>query len=192
MDFFAKLSYKVGYNLVDSGIVKAEDVELYIYGINQILVAMLNLSTALIIGLIFGVFLEIAVFMAAYIPMRSFAGGFHAKTPLRCYVFSVIMLTGVSLSMKCFFAAGLVYYAILAATALVVFILSPVEDKNKPLDEIEQDVYKTRTIVISIVEILLSILLKILGLDSLFVAIVYSYTVLSVMLVAGKIKNHFN
>lgn len=192
MDYFAKLSHKVGYNLVESGIVEAEDVELYIYGINQILVAMLNLSTALIIGLIFGVFFEIAVFMAAYIPLRSFAGGFHAKTPLRCYVFSVIMLTGVSISMKCVFAADWVYYAILAATALVVFILFPVEDRNKTLDVIEQDVYKTRTIVISIVEILLSILLKIVGLDSLFVAIVYSYIVLSVMLVAGKIKNQFN
>ncbi len=83
-----------------------------------------------------------------------------------------------------------VYYVILAATSLVVFILSPVEDKNKPLDMIEQSVYKKRAIVISLVELLLSILLKTLGLDSLFVAIVYSYTVLSIMLIAGKIKNH--
>ena len=82
------------------------------------------------------------------------------------------------------------YYVILAATSLVVFILSPVEDNNKPLDMIEQSVYKKRAIVISLVELLLSILLKTLGLDSLFVAIVYSYTVLSIMLIAGKIKNH--
>ena len=73
---------------------------------------------------------------------------------------------------------------------MVVFIFSPVEDKNKPLDMIEQSVYKKRAIVISLVELLLSILLKTLGLDSLFVAIVYSYTVLSIMLIAGKIKNH--
>ena len=78
----------------------------------------------------------------------------------------------------------------IGGTSLVVFILSPVEDKNKPLDMIEQSVYKKRAIVISLVELLLSILLKTLGLDSLFVAIVYSYTVLSIMLIAGKIKNH--
>ncbi|MBD5111521.1 MAG: hypothetical protein HDT42_03165 [Ruminococcaceae bacterium] len=25
--------------------------------------------------------------MAVYIPLRSFTGGYHAKTPLRCYIF---------------------------------------------------------------------------------------------------------
>lgn len=190
MDCFAKLSHKICRNLEQSGIVKAEDSELYIYCINQILVAILNLSSALIIGVICGVFFEVAVFIAAYIPLRSFVGGVHAKTPLRCYIISVIMLIGISLCMKYVSVACYVYYVILAATSLVVFILSPVEDKNKPLDMIEQSVYKKRAIVISLVELLLSILLKTLGLDSLFVAIVYSYTVLSIMLIAGKIKNH--
>lgn len=92
--------------------------------------------------------------------------------------------------MKYVSVACYVYYVILTETSLVVFILSPVEDKNKPLDMIEQSVYKKRAIVISLVELLLSILLKTLDLDSLFVAIVYSYTVLSIMLIAGKIKNH--
>ena len=190
MDCFEKLSHKICRNLEQSGIVKAEDSELYIYGINQILFAILNLSSALIIGVICGVFFEVAVFMVAYIPLRSFAGGVHAKTPLRCYIISVIMLIGISLCMKYVSVACHVYYVILAATSLVVFILSPVEDKNKPLDMIEQSVYKKRANVISLVELLLSILLKTLGLDSLFVAIVYSYTVLSIMLIAGKIKNH--
>ena len=97
MDCFAKLSHKICRNLEQSGIVKAEDSELYIYGINQILFAILNLSSALIIGVICGVFFEVAVFMAAYIPLRSFAGGVHAKTPLRCYIISVIILIGISL-----------------------------------------------------------------------------------------------
>ena len=52
----------------------------------------INISSALIIGLIFGKFFEAAVFIVAYCSLRSFAGGYHAKTPLRCYVFSVIML----------------------------------------------------------------------------------------------------
>lgn len=89
MDCFAKLSHKICRNLEQSGIVKAEDSELYIYGINQILFAILNLSSALIIGVICGVFFEVALFMVAYIPLRSFAGGVHAKTPLRCLVLHI-------------------------------------------------------------------------------------------------------
>lgn len=87
MEFLARLSRKIGNDLIKSDIVKAEDAKIYIYGINQILTYVINVFSALIIGAILGVFLEITVFMAAYIPLRSFAGGYHAKTPLRCYIF---------------------------------------------------------------------------------------------------------
>lgn len=192
MEFLAKLSRQIGDNLVRSEVVKVEDAEIYIYGINQILVSVLNVSTALIIGLIFGVFFEIAIFMAAYIPLRSFAGGFHAKTPLRCYIFSVIMLIFVSIGMRYLYMADRVYYVAFAAAAIVVLRLSPVEDRNKPLDEIEHRVYKKRTIFIAAAEILIGLAFELAGLENLFVAVVYSFAVLCFMLIAGKVKNHWS
>lgn len=191
MELLARLAGKIVNNLVHSGVIKEEDAEIYIYGINQILTSVLNVSSALIIGLIFGVFPEIAVFMAAYIPLRSFAGGYHAKTPLSCYVFSVIMLIVVSIGLKYLHLADWVYYAVFVAATLVVLVLSPVEDRNKPLDEIEQKVYKRRTILIAAVELTLAMLLKLLMLDDLFIATAYSFVVLSLMLIAGKAKNRF-
>ncbi len=191
MEFFAKLSRRIGENLVRSDVVKAEDAEIYIYGINQILVSVVNVLSALIIGLIFGVFFEIAVFMAAYIPLRSFAGGFHAKTPLRCYIFSIIMLIVVSIGLRYLSMAMWVYYAVLAVAFIIVLVLSPVEDKNKPLDDLEYKVYKKRAIIIAAIELTVSILLKLIGLDSLFIAVVYSFAVLSFMLIAGLFKNKF-
>ena len=191
MELLARLAGKIVNNLVHSGVIKEEDAEIYIYGINQILTSVLSVSSALIIGLIFGVFPEIAVFMAAYIPLRSFAGGYHAKTPLSCYVFSVIMLIVVSIGLKYLHLADWVYYAVLVAATLVVLVLSPVEDRNKPLDEIEQKVYKRRTILIAAVELTLAMLLKLLMFDDLFIATAYSFVVLSLMLIAGKAKNRF-
>ena len=191
MELLARLAVKIVNNLVHSGVIKEEDAEIYIYGINQILTSVLSVSSALIIGLIFGVFPEIAVFMAAYIPLRSFAGGYHAKTPLSCYVFSVIMLIVVSIGLKYLHLADWVYYAVLVAATLVVLVLFPVEDRNKPLAEIEQKVYKRRTILIAAVELTLAMLLKLLMLDDLFIATAYSFVVLSLMLIAGKAKNRF-
>lgn len=192
MELLARLAGKIGNNLVHSGVIKEEDAEIYIYGINQILTSVLNVSSALIIGLIFGVFPEIAVFMAAYIPLRSFAGGHHAKTPLSCYVFSVIMLIVVSIGLKYLHLADWVYYAVFVAATLVVLVLSPVEDRNKPLAEIEQKVYKKRTMNIAAAEVMVCLALKFVGYDNLFVAVVYSFVVLSFMLVAGKVKNHWS
>ena len=191
MELLARLAGKIVNNLVHSGVIKEEDAEIYIYGINQILTSVLSVSSALIIGLIFGVFPEIAVFMAAYIPLRSFAGGYHAKTPLSCYVFSVIMLIVVSIGLKYLHLADWVYYAVLVAATLVVLVLFPVEDRNKPLDEIEHRVYKKLTILIAATELLIGIVLKLMGMDNLFVAVVYSFVVLSFMLIAGKAKNRF-
>lgn len=174
-----------------SNVIEAEEAEIYIYGINQILVSVLNVSSALIIGFIFDVFLEVAVFMAAYIPLRSFAGGYHAKTPLRCYIFSVIMLIVVSIGMNYLYMEDWVCYVVLAVSALVVIILAPVEDRNKPLDETEYRVYKRRTMLIAAIELIIALMLKPLISYNLFIAIVYSFAVLSLMLIAGKVKNAF-
>lgn len=191
MGLFAKLSRRIGDDLVRSNVIEAEEAEIYIYGINQILVSVLNVSSALIIGFIFDVFLEVAVFMAAYIPLRSFAGGYHAKTPLRCYIFSVIMLIVVSTGMNYLYMEDWVCYVVLAVSALVVIILAPVEDRNKPLDETEYRVYKRRTMLIAAIELIIALMLKPLISYNLFIAIVYSFAVLSLMLIAGKVKNAF-
>lgn len=192
MELLARLAGKIVNNLVHSNVIKEEDAEIYIYGINQILVSVLNVSSALIIGLLFGTLLEIAVFMAAYIPLRSFAGGYHAKTPLRCYIYSLIMLVIVSMDLKYLNMEIWGYYAVLSATVLIVLVLSPVEDRNKPLDEIEHKVYKKRAMNIAAAEVMVCLALKFVGYDNLFVAVVYSFAALGFMLVAGKVKNHWS
>lgn len=189
MAFLESLAHRIGDDLVRSGVVKEEDAAICVYGINQILASVLNVSSTLIIGMMFGVLLEVAVFMTAYIPLRSFAGGYHAKTPLRCYIFSVIMLIIISIGMKYLSVAEWVYYAVLSAAIPVVLALSPVEDQNKPLDETERKVYKKRAAIIAAAELVIGLAFKLFGLDSLFVAMVYSFAVLCFMLVTGAVKN---
>lgn len=168
----------------------SDENELYIFGVNQFLNMLLNILTALFIGILFGETLQIILFMLAYIPLRSYAGGWHSRTPLRCYIFSVIMLITVSIGMNYLYMEDWVYYVVLVASVLVMLILAPVEDRNKPLDETEHKVYKRRTTLIAVIELIIALILKLLISDSLFIAIVYSFVVLSLMLIAGKVKNH--
>ena len=55
----------------------------------------------------------------------------------------------------------------------------------------EHKVYKRRTILKAAAELTVALLLKLLTLDNLFFAVIYLFTVLSLMLIAGKAKNHF-
>lgn len=99
------------------------------------------------------------------------------------------MLIVISIGMKYLYMADWVYYVIFAAAALMILVLSPVEDKNKPLDDLEYKVYKRRAIIIAAIELTISILLKLIGLDNLFIAAVYSFAVLGFMLIIGALKN---
>lgn len=169
----------------------SNEIELYVFGINQGLNMLLNIVTALFIGILFGEVFRAFLFMFSYIPLRSYAGGYHAKTPLKCYLLSLIMLIIVLVGIKYLSVSDLVYYVVLVAAVLIVFLFSPIEDKNKPLDETEYKVYKKRAVLIAILEVVFAIVFKLIGLENLFATVVYSFAALSIMLVAGKIKNCF-
>lgn len=78
------------------------------------------------------------IFTAAYIPIRIYSGGYHAKTPQRCWLFSAIMLLMVLCIIKytpnnpAFFW---IYTVLSLVSCVIIWILSPVEDKNKTLDK---------------------------------------------------------
>lgn len=188
MGFFAKLSHKIGDNLVRSNVIKEEDAEIYIYGINQIMVSVLNVSSTLIIGLILGMLLESVIFLAAYIPLRSFAGGYHAKTPVRCYFTSVFLIFAVLLFCKYIPFNLLFHGGILIISSAICAFLCPVQDNNKPLDTVEHKRYKKIAIVILLIEVCVWVLL---------VFVVHQYEKIAVMsifveaiiLLLGKIKN---
>lgn len=153
MGVFARLSHKIGNNLVRSNVIKEEDAEIYIYGINQIFVSVLNVSSALIIGLILDMFVESIIFMVAYIPLRSFAGGYHAKTPLRCYFASLILIFAVLLFCKIVPFNLFLHGGILLVSSVVIALLCPVQDNNKPLDNSEHHRYKKISITILLIEV---------------------------------------
>lgn len=146
------------------------------------------MSSALIIGLIFGLFVEITVFMITYIPLRSFAGGYHAKTAARCYIISIMIIVAVSFIIKYVLLSDGTYYVLLGISVIIIFIFSPVEAINKPLDKTEHKIYKRRALLFAGLEIIISIILKYMILNKIFIAILYSLIVVSIMLIMGKVK----
>ena len=138
-------------------VVNEEGTKIYIYDINQKYAFVLKVSSALTICVFWYSALNL-IFMVAYIPLRSFASGYHAKT----YIFSVMIL--------------------------VIIMLSPVIYKNKPLNKTEHELYKRRVIFITVVEFAIGQLIKLAALNNLFVAVVYSFNILSLMHIIEMIK----
>ena len=186
---FSSIAEKITMHLDANNAFKSEDRAIYQYGIQQGLSIMLNLSTALLLGIVTGMIWESIIFSAAYMLVRRYAGGFHAKTPARCYIYSSAMVLLALLGIKYVFDSILISICMFIVGSLIIFLFSPVEDKNKPLDAAEQLVYQKRTRFYLIVEIVLDIAMMSLGFKGLYEPISISLFCLGILVALGKVKN---
>ncbi len=187
---FIRITEKVLSNMEKQNMIQTDQRSVYMYGINQMLNILLNILTYLVIGLIFHMTLETIIFTCAYIPLRIYAGGFHAKTPFRCWITSGLMLFAVLFFMKYVSLNAFEYDIIAVVCAVIILILSPVEDKNKPLDDKEKPIYKIRSIIVFSAELIIVFLLKLFHNDSIVLCIEMVWITLCTMLAAGKFKNY--
>ena len=91
----ARLAEKFAGKLVQAGTVSQEEADVYAFGFYQMLMLLLNVGTTLLLGAAFGLFLPCVLLNVAYIPIRVSAGGHHADTPFRCYLFSTLLIAGL-------------------------------------------------------------------------------------------------
>jgi len=177
--------------LLENEAISREDKEIYRYGIQQGMIALVNLGTTMIIGMVFGRLLESILFMAAYIPLRSYAGGYHAKTAVRCYFFSIVMMSAVLWVMRYVMYYGLICGCLTAISGSVIWFLVPVEDRNKPLDDVEKVVYRKRARGMVLAESILLLFAILCNGERLGMCITLALCVLALMLLLGKWKNAY-
>lgn len=63
----------------NNGIIEIDDFEIYRYGFETLIYFIVNISVALLIGIIFDRFIHTIVFLSCYCTLRQFTGGYHAK-----------------------------------------------------------------------------------------------------------------
>lgn len=122
-----------------------EDKELYLFGFYQGMIFLLNVATALLVGILLRMLLECVLFLICFVPLRIFAGGYHAKTQFRCYVMStattVILLHLIAILQRNMGVEAIMLYII---SACISWRLAPVQDQNKPLDANERMKYRKK------------------------------------------------
>lgn len=186
---FDNFSGRVTDSLVHNQIINIEDRDIYCYGVQQGLVAVLNFATTLLIGCMYGMPWESIIYMICYIPLRHYAGGFHAKTPARCFVFSTFMLFSVLSAMKWVRINGPICIITTLSMLVLIYLISPVQDKNKPLDNDEQCTYRKRARIIAGSEAVA--VLALVFADKLYCAccIMWCLNVMAIMMLMGSWKN---
>lgn len=72
-----------------------------------------------------------------------------------------------------------------------IMVLSPVENKNKPLDEKEKKVYKRKCIQICVIYSIISVISKMISISVIFNMIVILFVDIVLLQITGKIALYF-
>lgn len=147
---------------------------------------LLNLVTEVIIGWLFSMLFEAIVFLIAFSFLRSYAGGFHASSSGKCYIFSSLTMVAALLIIKYVdnFFANCIF--VLLGTSLCL-IFAPVESKNKMLDILEKKFYRKKAMLILSLILIVLVLTNLLHIKMIFTTLSVVLLIESIMLVFGKI-----
>ncbi len=132
-----------------------ESFELYKYAIYILISAIFHIITVILLGIFFNMPIESIVFYCSFIAIRKFAGGYHAKNSTRCYLFSIvssiIILCSIALINSINSCVVMIMLTVIELFCVVlIFMISPLDTENNPLNSNEKKVYRKNACIISI------------------------------------------
>lgn len=128
-----------------------DEREIAEYGLSQGLVLVGGLGLAVIAGWVMGIPLLAVLFLTLTYILRIYAGGYHAKTPLRCGIISALSILICFLCLKYISLPKLLLHVLTLGAGLFILLTAPVDTANKELEEGEKQTYgrKARRIVLA-------------------------------------------
>lgn len=170
--------------------LQEDDKDIYLFGVYQGAILLLNICTALLIGVALNMLLEIVIYLICFLPLRIFAGGYHAKTQLRCYIMSsfttVIILLGIQFLQQ---QESIWEFLSYIVSFGIIWRFAPVADANKPLLVKEQAIYQKKVRKVLLLLTGIAALTYFLGFNIISTVIEVSVCFLSVILLMGIYKN---
>lgn len=170
-----------------------DNFDLYEYAIYIILSSAFHMATVIVLGLVFNLLTESLVFYLSFIVIRKFAGGYHAKTPTRCYIISIITIVLMLCIIKWILIINYlsIYYSLFFSELVCVLILcflSPLDTENKLLNGKERTIYKIVSCVTSIAISLFSAFLIVIEVYNICVSLSFSIFTSTVLLIVRKVQ----
>lgn len=160
---FRYIAEDIAFLLIKSKAINIEERDVYVFGLEVLLLNSINVLTALIISLISGTMWHFAAFLLIFAPLRIFSGGYHAKRSETCFVISTLVYIASVLIVKLYpllYVNTVITAALLIPSVLLTVSLAPVVNKNNPLREDERKRYRLVSIVLIVFDSVIFIMFK--------------------------------
>lgn len=163
-------------DVIDEG-----EQDIYQYGNEIVISTILDFLILFGFALAFHDFTNVFLFWITFFILRKFGGGYHADTYLKCKIVFSINILIVLIMLHYFQYAFNVYLLVLLTlfSCLVIFILAPIDNENKPLSDSELKINAIKCRICSSIVTIFSIVLF------------YNYTEISFTLVLSHFSVAF-
>lgn len=127
-------SKKLTQFFIQSGVVKEEERDVYQYCFEVLFSVSSSMLLILLVGAVSGRIAETILYLLGFWPIRLFAGGYHAKTPLGCLAlttaFYLLFLGTVFIG---YYSTGVTAGAMTILAFLTIYAVPSVVHENKPI-----------------------------------------------------------
>lgn len=146
--------------LIKHKIIEEDEFEIYRYGCEVFCLSTVTVVSILIISAYNGNLLETVCYFLGFIPLRIYAGGYHANTRIQCFSVSIIIYFIFSLILDNVNPAMMSYYCTLSVIIswISIVVFAPVIHKNHSVSPKERNYYRKICIVICCVESALAVI----------------------------------
>lgn len=128
--------------LIAASAVEEVDRKLYVYGFFLLITRFFFFLVTVIVGCLLGIPCESVVFYIAFILLRTYAGGVHAKTETSCTVLTTLALGMAVATIKILEASNVGIKTLLVFSNLCIWLFSPLDSSEKPLKTEEKRRYR--------------------------------------------------
>lgn len=173
--------------MLERGIIREEERELYEFGIRNGMILLLDIATAFLIGLLTTKLAVVAIFTVSFMVLRSYTGGYHSDSRIFCYIGSNIVLFIPVYTENIFLmASDLQVYVLLSLAMVIILWLSPMHSKNRKLDQKEQKHFGKKARLVAVMELIIFLALWYVGQTAYTYAVYTSICITAVFMLAGK------
>ncbi|KPI47916.1 accessory regulator [Clostridioides difficile] len=188
---FKKSADKMTSVLICNNMIDNNESKVYSYGFEILIAFIVNVTTMLLIGFLFGKFTYILFFLMCYCPIRQFSGGYHADNYFRClltFVFIILSTILIIENLNLYLFKNIIM--VTASISWVgICILCPIEHRSNPISDREKLTYKKVAVFVSTIILLMTVLSFLLNVFvDYFIYSAFAMFWIFIMLVLGKLK----
>jgi accessory gene regulator B len=187
-----KLSAALTDYIINKGVIKEVEREIYEYGFLVIFETALSFIISILVAISLNMVFEGILFFVIFIPLRINAGGLHLEHYLTCLTLSCLTYLGILLMVMLIKIPIYLSVSVLVLLIMATWLLYPAENINRPLDKEEMHYFKNRLKLFLVVDILLSIVCLVYKKEKYVFLIMLTFLLIIITMVISKIRSRKN